>query len=357
MKNINVKAIGLMSGSSLDGLDLCLVTFNKNNLLWQYKIVVAETLLYDELWKNKLINSAHLDSIALQLLDLEFGFFLGNAVNDFVAKNKIELNEIDFISSHGHTVFHQPNIGITYQIGNGAAILKKTNKTVICDFRKQDVVFGGQGAPLVPIGDKLLFSQYNACLNLGGFSNISFQKNNKTIAFDICPANTVLNNLTKKYFNKEFDEAGNIAKEGTIITDLLKDLNLLAYYRQTPPKSLGVEWVESQVKPLLDFYANKKDVLATFIEHIACQIANVLLANKLVNTLITGGGAKNKFLIERIEANTKFNISLPETALIDFKEALIFAFLGVLKFNNEVNVLSSVTGAFKDHSSGVIYLH
>lgn len=345
--------IGLMSGTSLDGLDICYAAFSKIENFWQYELLESETYEYNNLWLSKLKKAIQLSSKELKVLDIEYGLFLGELVNLFVENKKINLNEVDLISSHGHTIFHQPEKKISIQIGHGGAIMQKINKTVICDFRTQDVILGGQGAPLVPIGDELLFHKNNACLNLGGFSNISYKKNNKIIAFDICAVNTVLNNLTKTYFSKPFDKDGELAKMGRIDLNLLNDLNNIAYYMQNPPKSLGIEWVNEQVIPILDKY--KKDLLTTYTEHVAQQIAKVINENKLNNILVTGGGAKNKFLIERIEFHSNQKFELPSDQLINFKEALIFAFMGVLKIRNEINVLSSVTGACKNHSSGVIY--
>ena len=356
MKNqIEYKAIGLMSGSSLDGLDICFVSFWQAENQWKYKILETETVLYNENWKSKLAFAHQLDASALKQLDIEYGFYLGEETNKFIENKSIDKNSIDFISSHGHTIFHQPQKKITLQIGHGAAILDKTKKTVICDFRTQDVIFGGQGAPLVPIGDKLLFHSFDSCLNLGGFSNISYKNEDLMVAFDICPVNAVLNHLSQKYFDKEFDKYGEIAKSGTVIQNLLSELNILAYYRHKPPKSLGIEWVEEHIYPLLNEYKDKKDLLATYTEHIAVQIAAVLNSFESKTVLVTGGGANNKYLIERIKFYTNATLELPQKELINYKEALIFAFLGLLKIQNKVNILSSVTGVAFDHSSGVIY--
>jgi anhydro-N-acetylmuramic acid kinase len=348
--------IGLMSGTSLDGLDICYVCFHKTDNFWNYEIKNYETIIYSNEWANKLMNAKYLDVVLFKQLDIEYGFFLGNAVNDFIQKHNIDREKIDLISSHGHTIFHQPENGITVQIGHGSAIAKETALTVVCDFRTQDLVFGGQGAPLVPIGDRLLFHANDVCLNLGGFSNVSIkQKNNSLVAFDICAVNCVLNHLAQVYFNRPYDEDGKIAKEGKILDDLLDKLNEIPFYKTQPPKSLGIEWVVQNIYPLFHSNENKQNILATYTTHCAIQIANIINQFECKNLLVTGGGAHNQFLMNQIETKTKLKINLPNKVLIDFKESLIFAFLGVLKIQNKVNIMSSVTGSYKNHSSGIIY--
>jgi anhydro-N-acetylmuramic acid kinase len=250
-------------------------------------------------------------------------------------------------------VFHQPSEGITRQIGNLELLAKIVKQKVVCDFRVQDVELGGQGAPLVPIGDRLLFSEYDYCINLGGFANLSFELKNQRIAYDICPVNIVMNRYAET-LGVPFDNSGKIAQSGDVNAELLKVLNDLEFYKQEPPKSLGLEWVNEQVFPLIEVTnLRTEDVLRTFVEHIAMQIVdNIEDSSKI---LITGGGAYNVFLMDRIRANTNAEVIVPESMLIDYKEALIFGFLGVLKLRNEVNCLRSVTGALRDHSSGKIF--
>ncbi|KMQ64339.1 anhydro-N-acetylmuramic acid kinase [Chryseobacterium angstadtii] len=343
------QAIGLMSGTSLDGLDICFAAFEKKES-WSFQILKAETIPYSQSWEEKLRNSIHLSSEELLELHSEYGFYLGRKVKEFITHNHLE--NIDIISSHGHTVFHQPQKKFTLQIGDGRAIKIETGLPVIYDFRSQDVLMGGNGAPLVPIGDELLFSVYDACLNLGGFSNISLKQDGKRIAFDIAPVNIVLNRLAQK-FNKNFDENGDLARKGRIDEDLLSKLNSLDFYSRPHPKSLGIEWCSEFIFPVLE---NKKtaDAMATFTEHAAQQISDVINKNGLQTILCTGGGAYNAFLIEKIREKTESAIITPENEIIDYKEALIFGFMGVLRMNNEINVLSSATGSTADHSSGVI---
>jgi len=344
------QAIGLMSGTSLDGLDICLAKFEKQNSTWKFEIIKAETLSYSEHWENQLRNSIHLSAEELLELHSEYGFFLGKAVKNFISK--YNLQNIDVIASHGHTVFHQPQKKFTLQIGDGRAIKIETGLPVVYDFRSQDVLMGGNGAPLVPIGDELLFSEYDACLNLGGFSNISLKLEDRRIAFDIAPANIVLNKLALN-FNQNYDDNGDLAREGTIDNELLNKLDSLQFYSQSHPKSLGVEWCNTNVFSLIE-NLDSKAFLATFTEHAAEQISKVFNQYQLNKVLFTGGGTYNSFLIEKIKEKTNSEIIIPEKQIIDFKEALIFAFMGVLRINNEINVLSSATGSCNDHSSGVI---
>jgi len=343
--------LGVMSGTSLDGVDICYVRFDYNST-YNFEILKSLTYKYPDTWKLTLQNAFNADEKSLINLDVEYGNYLGSLINQFIDENNI--SNIDFIASHGHTIFHKPEEGYTLQIGNGQVIADVTQLKVICDFRTQDVKLGGQGAPLVPIGDKLLFDDYDYCLNLGGFVNVSFKEDNKRIAFDICPINIVLNHYVNK-LGFAFDDKGQIASTGKINKELLKRLNALEFYHQNPPKSLGLEWVLEFINPLIDSYQlDIKDILRTFTEHVAFQISNIIKKDSSI--LVTGGGAFNDFLMQRIEFYLEQKISLPATQLIDFKEALIFSFLGLLYIENQVNCLKSVTGASKDHCSGVIFI-
>lgn len=343
-------AIGLMSGTSLDGLDICFAKFRKENSLWKFEILQAETLPYSPSWEEKLKNSIHLSSEELLALNSEYGFYLGEKVKEFIGKNSLQ--EIDLIASHGHTVFHQPQNKFTLQIGDGRAIKIINNIPVVYDFRSLDVLMGGNGAPLVPIGDELLFCEFDACLNIGGFSNISTNNKGKRIAFDICPVNIVLNQFALS-LGKKYDENGNIARTGIVNEKILIRLNSLSFYTENHPKSLGIEWVNQNIFPLFENEA-PENILATFTEHAADQIARVFNHYHFKNVLFTGGGTYNAYLHERIKNKSSTEIIIPEPELIDFKEALIFAFMGVLRMNTEINVLSSATGSAADHSSGLI---
>jgi anhydro-N-acetylmuramic acid kinase len=351
MSKKEIFAIGLMSGTSLDGIDLVYVKFLKNEYSF-FEIIHAETVSYTAEWKLLLQQAIHLSSDALLDLDVVYGKHLGSVLADFISNYKI--TEIDFIASHGHTVLHQPEEGITLQIGSGVEIAKITQQKVVSDFRTQDVKLGGQGAPLVPIGDELLFSKYDFCLNLGGFSNVSFKKESKRIAFDICPVNIVLNHYANK-IGLEYDVDGIIASEGELNRSLLEKLNTLAFYNKEAPKSLGLEWVQQEIFPLIDaIEEDVASVLRTFVAHIAIQISKIIKDSDSV--LITGGGVFNSFLMQEIENYSNIKIVQASDTLINYKEALIFALLGVLKIDNQINCLKSVTGAHKNHSSGVVCL-
>lgn len=343
---------GLMSGTSLDGVDIAFCTFIFKDGKWDYTIEKAETVTYSNEWKTRLSNLENTSAFEFVRTDSEYGHYLGKITNEFHQKHNIKP---DFIASHGHTIFHRPEINFTSQIGNGSAIAAEAGVPVVCDFRSADVAQGGQGAPLVPIGDHLLFDDYGYCLNLGGIANISFKQSGNRIAFDICPVNIVLNHLSS-FLHKEYDENGMLARNGFICQALLVTLNNLEFYRKQPPKSLGKEWILLEVYPLMervDIPVENK--LRTFIEHIACQIANVVKSKNQSAILVTGGGAFNSFLIERIRERTGKNLILPDLPTINFKEAMIFAFLGVLRWRNEINCLKSCTGATHDNIGGAIY--
>ena len=344
-----IEVIGVMSGTSLDGLDLCHVIFNLENLS-DFKIANSTTISYPKKISEKLHNIVKKNINQINKIDIEYGTFIGESINKFISS--YNLNDIDLISSHGHTVFHQPDVGKTLQIGNGMIINKITGIRTVNNFRQQDVKLGGQGAPLVPIGDKLLFKKYKYCLNLGGFVNISIKKSNKIFAYDICPLNTVLNFYSKK-IGHEYDYNGNFSKTGIINNNLFNELNELSFYFEKNPKSLGIEFVLGEIFPIIDKYKlSEIDVLATYIKHAAYQISKNILDNEKV--LISGGGSFNKTLIKSLK-NYGINISLPNKLIINYKESLIFALLGYLRLNNEINCLKSVTGATRDHSSGDIF--
>lgn len=339
-----------MSGTSLDGVDIAYCEFTYD-LIWRFKIIRAATIEYNPYWFDLLSKLHESDAKTLILTHIKYGQYLGQITMDFIKTYNLLP---DFIASHGHTIFHQPENGLTLQIGDGNAIAAVTGIPVIYNFRSLDVANGGHGAPLVPIGDRLLFGEFDYCLNLGGIANISYESGSNRIAFDICPVNMVLNFLAAKKGLK-FDIDGKLSVSGKINLALLNELNQLDFCSFSPPKSLGREYVERSYFPLLNSDFNSvQNTLRTVTEHIVFQLAEIL--NKLPpgKLLITGGGAKNKFLIERLKNKIQSEVILPETVIIDYKEALIFAFLGVLRWNNQVNCLSSVTGAKRDSCSGVI---
>jgi len=350
MKNFYV--IGVMSGTSLDGVDLAYIKFI-HNIRWSFEIINSKTYKYDDSVSKLLINISEKSLSEIKQIDKEYSKKLAEIIKKFIFEFSIK--NIDFVSSHGHTAIHDPLNSVTYQIGNMPIISQEINQNVICDFRVQDIELGGQGAPLVPVGEKYLFHEYDSFLNLGGFANISKYESEKLIAYDICPVNIVLNYLSKT-IGKDYDDRGAIASSGKLILNLYKELEALEYYQINPPKSLGIEWVNKKIIPLINNYNDYKieDLLHTLSVHIANQVSNNL--KDLDKVFITGGGAYNDYLINVIKSKTNCEIIIPSNNIIQFKEALIFAFLGVLRYLNINNCYSSVTGASKDHCSGKIYL-
>jgi len=340
-----------MSGTSLDGIDLAVVEITTSPK-FSYKFGMTRTLPYSEFWKRQLQEAIQWSSEKLAVFNDAYTRYLGQQINDFITKE--DLDEVDAVCSHGHTILHQPEAGVTLQIGNLPLLATLINHKVVCDFRVQDVQLGGQGAPLVPIGDALFFGDYKYCLNLGGFANCSFEnKQKQRIAYDICPVNIVLNIYAQR-LGKAYDDEGAFAKTGIVNKLLLEQLNGLAFYEQQPPKSLGLEWVQQYIMPILEASKlSSKDILATYTEHIAIQLAKQFVGNTRI--LVTGGGAYNTFLLERVQHYSKAQLHIPDQQLVEFKEALVFGLLGVLRLEGQANCLSSVTGAQKDHCSGKIY--
>lgn len=347
------RIVGVMSGTSLDGVDLAHLHFELENGKWRFELFECETVPYDLFWLEQLKNAVNFSEIELALLNKNYTQLLGKIIFEFITRN--HLHHIDAVCSHGHTILHQPQNGLTLQIGNLPDIAKICKQKVVCDFRVQDVQLGGQGAPLVPIGDRLLFSEYDYCLNLGGFSNISFEQDGNRIAFDISPVNTVLNFYANQ-LGFDYDDRGNLATSGHLNAELFNALNQLDFYQKPFPKSLGFEYVKEIVLPLMEsFTITSIDKMNTFVEHVALQVANALPTKEGL-ILITGGGAYNDFLIERMRHFLpNMTLKIPDSKVLEFKEALIFGLLGVLKMRNEINTLRSVTGARIDHSSGKIY--
>ncbi len=352
-----------MSGSSLDGLDIAYCKI-KVSETYQYEILAAQTIPYSDELKQFLKDISADITKDYKTQSAFFDAQCAQMINTFVTENGI--NHIDFISAHGHTIYHYPENKITCQIGDGIATAKELHCPVIINFRKADIEAGGQGAPLVPIADKLFFADYDACLNIGGICNISYEKDNKRIGYDISAANQLLN-YNANLLNLEYDDEGNIAKGGKVHNDLLNALNSDSFFEKMPPKSLDNNAIKNTMVPLFNkWQITIPDALATATEHIALQIANclnqIIQKNKITKQnfklLVTGGGAFNTFLINRIENLSGVKIQLPNKALIQFKEALAMCLMGVLKWENKSNFLTSVTGANIAVSGGeIVNLH
>lgn len=355
------RVIGLMSGSSLDGLDIAYVELQETRGQWKYEMLHSACVSYDDNLKEKLSNAHKLSALDYQLLHTDFGHFIGREVNKFITENKLEY-KVQLIASHGHTSFHLPGRLMTAQLGDGAAIAAETSINVVCDLRSMDIALGGHGAPIVPIGEKLLLSDYTYFLNIGGIANLSYNSPGGYIAFDVCPANRVLNLLVKKE-GMQFDESGALARSGRLQGNLLHALNQLDYYNKPFPKSLSNSFGTEVIYPMLDNSAATTDLLNTYVEHIAMQVKNAVAP--FVNNegsptlLVTGGGAHNHYLVERLKDHLStigVELVLPANDLVDFKEAIIMAFIGVLRWREEFNVFASVTGARRDSIGGAVYL-
>ncbi len=354
------RAIGLMSGSSLDGVDLVFASFESKGSEWNYSILANECVPYDKSWKNRLSNASQLSAFDYLQLHTEYGKHLGALVKNFMEANGLDY-KVQLIAVHGHTIFHEPQKGFTQQLGKGSAIAAITGIPVITDLRSMDIAFGGQGAPLVPLGEKKLFSPYRFFLNIGGIANVSVHAD-KIIGFDVCPANRILNMLAERN-GKEYDDKGSLAKSGTINQTLLDELNALPYYQQPHPKSLSNQFGLEVIVPLLSKYTDHiPDLLCTYTEHIAIQISHSLApflksSDKNPDELmVTGGGAFNDYLIERIQYHLpSLSVFLPEKEVVQYKEALIMAFLGILRWREEPTVLNSVTGATQESIGGAVW--
>jgi len=348
-KELRYTAIGVMSGSSLDGLDIALCEFCLGPSGWTFNIREARTVPYDPEFQSRLLSVMSGSALELARLDRDLGDLIGRSCAELLGGRKVDL-----IASHGHTIFHKPDEGLTVQIGHGARIATKSGAPTITDFRTLDVAFGGQGAPLVPLGEQRLFPSYHAFLNIGGICNISLHGTQHAVGYDVCIGNQALNFLAGEA-GLLYDAAGGIARSGSLNKGLLERLNSLPFHQRTPPRSLGREWFDEALRPLIaDATLSLPDRLSTTVEHIASMVSNsISIASG--DVLTTGGGARNTFLVERIRALSGSAIRVPDVLTVDFKEALIFAFLGVLHLRNEATALASVTGATKDSVGGTLY--
>ena len=346
MTTMNI--LGLMSGTSLDGVDLALCRFEGV----RPTVLAATTVPYPAEWRDRLSHLEHSSALDYAKAHVELGHYFGVLINTFLQSQD---TPVDAIASHGHTIFHQPASGLTTQIGDGDAIAAETGLPVVSNFRTLDVALGGQGAPLVPIGDKLLFGEYDACLNLGGIANISYRSGTKRIAYDICPCNMALNRLASR-LGLDYDPNGENARIGVFNQELNEQLNYLDYYNINPPKSLGKEWFVESFWPLVEASAlSTRDLLATVTRHIAGQLTQVVQKQGIKTLLVTGGGAFNSYLIETLQTlNPKVKITVPEKLIVNYKEAIIFALLGYLRLTRQVNTLASVTGARCDSIGGTV---
>ena len=351
-----------MSGSSLDGLDIVLAELQESSGKWTYRILCADCMEYEDKWIEKLSDAINLTASEYQLLHSRYGEYLGKRVNEFIEQNELH-HRVNLIASHGHTTFHFPEKKMTHQLGDGAAIAAVTQLPVVSDLRSLDVAFGGQGAPIVPMGEKMLFPDFDYFLNIGGIANISVRNENGFIAFDVCAANRVLNMLASEK-QQPYDEDGKMAASGNVDEALLSELNALDYYKAPYPKSLANSFGTDLVFPLIKKYGlSTEDALCTYSEHIALQIKkslqSITISTQNKKLMITGGGAFNQYLVNRLQnAIQEINIEvyLPEKEVIQYKEALIMALLGVLRWREQNTVISTVTGASRNSIGGALWL-
>lgn len=361
------RVIGTMSGSSLDGLDIAFVEFQETSGSWSYDLRHASCYEYSQQWIDKLGNAKNLNAVDYYMLHTSYGHYTAELINRFIQENNIQY-QVQLISSHGHTTLHVPEYRMTAQLGCGAAIAAITGINVVSDLRAMDVALGGQGAPIVPIGEKLLLGDNLFFLNLGGIANISVHLPDNYVAFDVCPANRVMNMLAKKG-GKQYDDGGRLAEVGEVNNDLLQMLNELEFYSLPYPKSLSNDFGTDVIYPLIDQRnADTDDDLRTYVEHICQQVRNAVVKlqgdfslkkNYDQKMLVTGGGAKNSFLIKRLRellSGVGVTIEIPSSDLVDFKEAIIMALIGVLRWREENNTFATVTGATRDSIGGAVWI-
>ena len=358
------RVIGLMSGSSMDGLDIVFTELEESGGKWNYRIKAADCYGYNQHWLHQLQNASRLSAYDYLLLHSAYGKLTGELVNRFIEEEQLH-HQVQLIASHGHTVFHAPSSGMTSQLGDGATIAAVTGINVVSDLRAMDIALGGQGAPIVPVGEKLLFKEYRYFLNIGGIANISAGTEDAYLAFDVCPANRVLN-LLAQTVGKEYDYNGELASAGTIHEPLLTKLNALDYYRQPYPKSLANDFGTLVIFPLIQSYSlTAEDALRTYTEHIALQLGNAIqhiqttAADGIQQMLVTGGGAFNSFLIERLKAllhPQQIEVVIPDSVLVKYKEGLVMALLGILRWREENTVLQTVTGATRSSIGGAVWI-
>jgi anhydro-N-acetylmuramic acid kinase len=361
--------IGLMSGSSLDGLDIALCRFDAERkgrefFLAAWELLRAETTSFSETWQKRLRELPFVSGFELAEAHADFGRYMGELVQLFFAKHNLKSDQIDLIASHGHTIFHEPAKGFTVQIGDGASMATITGCKVACDFRSSDVSLGGQGAPLAPISDKMLFPGFDFYLNIGGIANVTCLAERTFIAFDVTGANQVLNTLAN-LVGQSYDHDGHLAANGLLDEFLFEQLNSLPYLESPYPKSLSNQWVqENMVKPCLQAKSSVQDRLHTVCRHIALQLKKSMLqiiehehfAKEKYQMLATGGGVFNNFLMQCIrEESPGVEVVIPTGSVVSFKEACLMALLGLLRVEELPNCISSVTGASRDAVGGAIY--
>jgi anhydro-N-acetylmuramic acid kinase len=347
--------LGAMSGSSLDGLDLAICSFTDQSIFTIHNSTTIELPLD---LRTKLKNFSTLNAFQIADLDAYFALFSAHSIRDFTNN---WIGGISLVVSHGHTLYHNPANAVSWQIGNGGIIAAVTGIDTLCDLRVQDVALGGQGAPLAALVDLNLFKDYTGLLNLGGIANITINQSNTVYSWDISPCNQVFNHLAQKE-GKEFDKGGSIARSGKILMELIHKWQENTYFSQMPPKSMDNTWVkENYIKEIDKIDQPVKILMASFAEFVAIQLSKDLKSLDLNpgKILVTGGGAFNAHFISRLKVHLSplnWVVEVAEESLINYKEAMLMAYMGHRYINKKTNTISTATGAEKDLISGALYL-
>jgi len=352
--------IGITSGTSLAGLDLVFAALTEVRGKWTYEVKASERVEYTAEWEEKLGKAADLPARDYLLLHSEYGHFIGHAVNQFIADHQLD-HQVHFIAAHGDTVFHIPAQKMTAQLGDGAAISAVTGLSVISDLRAMDIAFGGKGAPLLPIAEQLLFPDYQYRVNLGENATLAAQIDGQLIASDICACNYVLDTLAET-LNFPFDKDGQLAAGGVTDQSLLNALNGLAFYNEASPRHMSSKFGTGTVLPMIQQHQlSTQGKLNTYTHHIAAQIEKIVKdllpqeENVPRSLLLTGGGAANTYLVKTIEAALQPHNVTVTVQHDPFRNALMIALLGALRWRQEPNGLASVTGAEKDSVGGALW--
>lgn len=361
MKNYHV--LGVMTGSSLDGVDIVYTKITASEKKYSYEILMTDCVKMPAKWKLRISQLVLQNAVTYLKTSAFFGQFLGEILLDFITRNQIE-NQLDFIASHGQTIFHQPENKFSSQIGDGSVIAAITGFPVICDFRSVDVALGGQGAPVAPIANKLFYPEYSLFLNLGGIGNLAANINGKYVAFDFTAVNLILDKIAKE-LELEYDDEGKIAAFGNFSETLFDSLNHSIYYNKSYPKSLSGGWVSKVMLPIISRSPlSHADKLHTVVYHVAYQLKNAISMieakenisfSKNDKMLATGGGVFNRFLMQIIQEKIGVSVTIPDHQIIKFNEAVLMALMGVMRVRQETNIMSSVTGATYDTIGGAIY--
>ena len=327
-----MKAIGIMSGTSLDGIDICVVNINQKNNDYEYNIDTFETFPYDELLVNKIKECSSLINSNVQKicsLNFEITEAYQKAIDKLIENKVINMNEIAFIAMHGQTIWHNPDnmdgyASSTLQIGEPSVLAYKYNKTVISNFRVMDMAAGGSGAPLIPFVDYLLYKNDKkniALQNIGGIGNVCYLKKNCTIddviAFDTGPGNMIIDGAMKLLYDLPYDEGGKIAMSGKICNEVLNEMLSDQYFEMPYPKSTGREkyndnYLKKVISDIKKYTNKKEDIITTITAFTAYSITKEyeMFLGPIDELIVSGGGSHNKYIIKLLEENLKIRVKV-----------------------------------------------